>query len=434
MTSFDYHTGFGSEHRSETTTGLLPGRGNSPQRTPLGLFAEQLSGSAFTAPRHENRRTWMYRTRPSVVHLADLEPIDFDHVLTSPPHPDAGPNPATQLKWRPATEPPAHTSWRESLRTVITNGDARLQAGGAVHTYRFSPDGTPSPVFVNLDAEMLVIPLEGTLIITTELGRLTVTNGEIAVIPRAMKIAVDSTSDMASGWLNENYGRHYTLPENGPIGLNALAMPKDFEYPTAWFETETDRTQLVAKFGGRFFAKPLHHSPFDVMAWTGNHAPYRYDLARFCPVGPTLFDHPDPSLGTVLTSPSDLAGTANLDFVIFPERWLVAEDTFRPPWFHTNVMSEFMGLLRGSYDAKPGHEPGTMTLHNQNIPHGPTAAVHQQASTAELAPEKLEGTLAFMLESRYVWDVAPAALNDPALDADYPSCWADLADPAKPTT
>ena len=189
----------------------------------------------------------------------------------------------------------------------------------------------------------------------------------------------------------------------------------------------TGEFELVAKFSGRLWATRLDHSPLDVVAWHGNYAPYKYDLARFNSINTVSFDHPDPSIFTVLTSASDTPGMANIDVVIFPPRWLVAEHTFRPPYFHRNLMSEFMGLIHGAYDAKAeGFLPGGASLHNSMSPHGPDAETFGKATSAELAPQRLGDTLAFMFESRYVYQPTPAALDADFRQRDYVDVWAGL--------
>ena len=157
--------------------------------------------------------------------------------------------------------------------------------------------------------------------------------------------------------------------------------------------------------------------------------PYAYDTRHFMAIGSISYDHPDPSIFTVLTSPTDTPGTANCDFVIFPPRWMVAEDTFRPPWYHRNLMSEFMGLVYGQYDAKPeGFRPGGASLHNSMVPHGPDAEAFEKATRAELVPHKLDNTLAFMFESRWCFRPTAFALEGGAFDRNYADCWAGLAD------
>jgi homogentisate 1,2-dioxygenase len=282
--------------------------------------------------------------------------------------------------------------------------------------------------FYSADGELLFVPLDGKMLIWTELGKLHIEPGEIAVIPRGIKFKADPINDIATGYLCENYGAPLILPERGPAGANGFANQRDFMYPVADFEDISAPTELIAKFSGELYRAEMDHSPLNVVGWVGNSAPYKYDLSLFNAMNTVSFDHPDPSIFTVLTSPSEMPGVANLDFVIFPPRWSVAEHTFRPPWFHRNVMSEFMGLVKGQYDAKKaGFEPGGMSLHNSMTPHGPEREVFERASSRDLAPEKVENTLAFMFESRYAFVPTKAAMESPCLQPDYDQCWAGLA-------
>jgi homogentisate 1,2-dioxygenase len=282
-------------------------------------------------------------------------------------------------------------------------------------------------VFYNADGEMLIVPQDGTLIFHTEFGRIGVTPGEICVIQRGVKFRVELLEDTARGYICENYGALFRLPDLGPIGANGLANARDFETPVAAYEDVEDDWRIVSKFQGQLWEAETDHSPLDVVAWHGNYAPYKYDLARFNCMNSVTFDHPDPSIYTVLTSPSEIPGTANCDFVIFPQRWMVAEHTFRPPWFHRNFMNEFMGLVRGQYDAKAeGFVPGGCSLHNCMAGHGPDAATYEKASTADLKPVKTEDTLAFMFETRFVCRPTKYALETADLQHDYYECWQGL--------
>jgi homogentisate 1,2-dioxygenase len=277
--------------------------------------------------------------------------------------------------------------------------------------------------FWNADGELMFVPQQGALALFTELGRLQVTPGEIAVVPRGMKFKVE-VDGPARGYLCENYGLPFRLPELGPIGSQGLAQARDFKAPVAAFEDRKARVQVIAKFQGLLWASDFEHSPLDVVAWHGNYVPYKYDLARFMALNSVSFDHPDPSIFTVLTSPSGQAGVANCDFVIFPPRWVVSEGTFRPPWFHRNVMSELMGLVHGTYDAKAeGFLPGGISIHNSMSAHGPDLATFEKASAAELKPHKIENTLAFMWESRYVFRPTKFALGAPQLQKNYDKVW-----------
>ncbi|HJU24891.1 MAG TPA: homogentisate 1,2-dioxygenase [Casimicrobiaceae bacterium] len=420
-----YQSGFASEHSTEALEGALPIGRNSPQRAPYGLYAEQLSGTAFTAPRHANRRTWLYRIRPALLHGA-FEPLAQPRVVTAPIETIAPPNP---MRWDPFPFPDAPTDFVDGLATIACNGNAATQSGIGIHIYAVNRSMRERWLY-DAEGELLVVPQTGDLRIATELGMLDVAPGGIALLPRGMRfgIALADESKPARGYVCENYGMQLRLPELGPIGANGLASARDFLAPTACYDEREGPFELIAKFGGRLWRAPIDHSPLDVVAWHGNYAPYKYDLARFNAMNTVSFDHADPSIFTVLTSPSDTMGTANVDFVIFPPRWQVAEDTFRPPWYHRNVMSEYMGLVRGAYDAKAeGFVPGGASLHNAMTGHGPDAATFERASQAKLAPQKLADTLAFMFESRYVIHPTPFALEAPQLQRDYQACWRGLA-------
>jgi homogentisate 1,2-dioxygenase len=417
-----YLNGFGNEHQSEAMPGALPVGQFNPQKAPHGLYAEQFSSTAFTAPRASNRRTWFYRIRPSVAR-GDFRPLaNMGTKVRSGPLVDSEPVP-NPLRWDPQPMPTEPTDFIEGLVTFGANGDVRAQFGMAVHLYAANRS-MDERAFCCADGELLIVPQLGALSIRTECGVLRVGAGEIAVIPRGMILRVELLDAVAAGYVCENYGAAFELPERGPVGANGYANDRDFVYPTAAYESAAARCELVTKFGGAFFTSALDHSPFDVVAWVGNSAPYKYDLARFNVIGSVSFDHPDPSIYTVLTSASTTPGVANVDFVIFPPRWVVAENTFRPPWYHRNVMSEFMGLIRGVYDAKPsGFVPGGASLHNSMTPHGPEAAVYERASSMVLEPERYRDTLAFMFESRYVIVPTRYALQSPTLQKDYTRCW-----------
>ncbi len=413
-----YLSGFGNEHCTEAVAGALPQGQNSPQRVAFGLYAEQVSGSAFTAPRAENLRSWQYRLRPSAQHAA-FRPFAHSSLRTAPCH-EVAPTP-NRLRWNPQ---PLNrdADFIDGLVTIATNGDARAQRGLGIHLYSASRSMTR--VFFDADGELLIVPQTGALTIKTEFGILAVKPGEIAVIPRGVKFRVE-VAEAARGYVCENYGAPLRLPELGPIGGNGLANARDFLYPTAWFEDVSVTTEIVAKFGGNLWVCECDHSPLNVVAWHGNYAPYKYDLARFNTINTVSFDHPDPSIFTVLTSPSESQGTANIDFVIFPPRWMVAENTFRPPWFHRNVMSEYMGLIHGEYDAKAeGFLPGGGSLHNAFSSHGPDKATFDKASNGELKPHKIDNTLAFMFESRYVFEPTAFAMSGGLLQQDYDAVWA----------
>jgi homogentisate 1,2-dioxygenase len=418
-----YLSGFGNDEASEAMPGALPEGQNAPQRHPLGLYTEQISGTPFTAPRAENRRSWLYRIRPSAAHPA-YRHIDNGLVRSAPF--DEAPPPPNRLRWDPLPFPDQPTDFVEGLMTMGGNGDASLHAGLAVHVY-CATRSMERRVFYDADGELLIVPQQGRLSLRTELGVIEAGPGEIALIPRGVKFKVELPDGRARGYVAENYGQLFRLPELGPIGANGLANPRDFLAPAAAFEDCDEPFEVVAKFAGNLWAAEFDHSPFDVVAWHGNYVPYKYDLARFNTLGSVSFDHPDPSIFTVMTAPSELAGTANCDFVIFPPRWLVAEHTFRPPWFHRNVMNEFMGLVYGVYDAKAeGFVPGGMSLHNCMAAHGPDLATFEKASSAELKPQKIADTLAFMFETRFPIRPTRFALESPTLQRDYDACWRGL--------
>jgi homogentisate 1,2-dioxygenase len=417
-----YQTGFGNEFATEAVAGALPIGQNSPQKAPLGLYAEQFSGTAFTVPRVHNRRTWTYRIRPSVLHKP-FQRIDNGLLVSNFSEPETTPN---QLRWNPLPMPTEKTDFIDGLTTIAGNGDLFTQAGIAIHIYRANA-GMTDRFFYNADGEMLIVPELGRIGILTELGALQVGAGEIAVIPRGLKFSVQLGDAEARGYICENYGAQFRLPDLGPIGANGLANPRDFETPVAWFEDKEGEFELVAKFGGNLWSCEITHSPLDVVGWHGNYAPYKYDLRRFNTIGSISFDHPDPSIFTVLTSPSGETGVANCDFVIFPDRWLVAENTFRPPWYHRNVMSEYMGLCYGQYDAKEeGFVPGGGSLHNCMSAHGPDLDAFEKASNADLQPQKLSGTMAFMFESRYIIRPTKFAMETSQLQREYFEVWQKL--------
>ena len=407
-----YMPGFGNDFETEALPGALPQGQKAPQRCASGLYAEQLSGSPFTAPRGSNERSWLYRMRPSVGHIRRFRRTELPLWKTAPHIVDHG-LPLGPLRWDPIPAPAEPATFLTGLRTLTTAGDVYTQVGMATHIYS--------------DGELMILPQAGRLLIFTELGKIEVGSGEIAVVPRGMKFKVDPIEGPSTGYVCENYGAKFTLPERGPIGANCLANSRDFKTPAAAYEEKETPSRVFVKWCGQFHVTEIGHSPLDVVAWHGNYAPYKYDLRTFSPVGALLFDHPDPSIFTVLTAPSGEAGTANIDFVIFPERWMVAEHSFRPPWYHMNIMSEFMGLLYGQYDAKErGFVPGGFSLHNMMLPHGPDKTAFDKASHGELKPHKLTNTMAFMFETRFPQQLTQYAASLPGIQDDYPDCWLGL--------
>jgi len=433
MTSLQYQTGFCNDWATEALPGALPPGRNSPQACPYGLYAEQLSGTAFTAPRAENRRSWLYRIRPAAAGQTAFTPYEA--------HGWAGrfgdaPTPPEPLRWSPMGLPETATDFIDGVCSWAGNGSPDDLSGVAVHLYAANA-GMQGRHFYNADGELMFVPQQGRLQLATELGLIDVAPAEIAVIPRGIRFRVELHDDTARGYLLENYGAPLRLPELGPIGSNCLANARDFQTPVAWYEDIDGEYELIAKFGGRLWRASMDHSPLDVVAWHGTHAPYKYELSRFNAVGSISFDHPDPSIFTVLTSPSDTPGTANVDFVVFPPRVLVMQDTFRPPWFHRNVASEFMGLIQGVYDAKTeGFLPGGASLHNCMSAHGPDADTFAKALALDTGkPQYLRDTLAFMFETRRVIHPTAQALDSPLLQKDYLQCWQNLSkrfDPRQP--
>lgn len=415
-----YQSGFNNEFSSEALPGALPVGQNSPQKVPYGLYTELLSGTAFTVPRSEARRTWMYRIKPSANHpqYQRLERQIAGNRL--------GPVTPNRLRWNPQDIPAERTDFIDGLLTIAATSDAEQASGVSVHLYRANV--SMQRVFFNADGELLIVPEQGRLRIATELGLLDMEPLEIAVIPRGMKFRVELLDAAARGYICENHGAALRLPDLGPIGSNGLANPRDFLAPVAHYEDLDEKVELVQKFLGELWATTLDHSPLDVVAWHGNNVPYKYDLRRFNTIGTVSYDHPDPSIFTVLTSPSDTHGQANVDFVIFPPRWMVAESTFRPPWFHRNLMNEFMGLIQGAYDAKAeGFAPGGASLHNCMSAHGPDNATTTAAIAADLKPHKIDNTMAFMFETSRVLRPSQYALECPQLQSDYDACWAGMA-------
>jgi homogentisate 1,2-dioxygenase len=425
-----YHTGFGNYLSSEALPGALPEH-NSPQRCPYGLFAEQLSSTAFTAPRASNRHTWLYRIRPSVMH-APFAPLAIPHFAADALKADTSPN---QLRWEPLPIPGEPTDFLDGLVTYGANGGFEQHSGASIHLYSAN-QSMLRRAFYDADGELLIVPQQGRLLIVTELGRIGLEPQEIVVIPRGMRFRVELPDGSARGYICENHGAPFRLPDLGPIGSNGLACDRDFLTPTASYEDLDASHQLIAKFGGRLWTAQMDHSPFDVVAWRGNSAPYKYDLRRFNTIGSVSYDHPDPSIFLVLQSVSNTPGVDDIDFVIFPPRWLAMEGTFRPPWFHRNIASEFMGLIHGVYDAKAeGFQPGGASLHNCMSGHGPDAKTFEGASRADTSrPEKVVDTMAFMFETRCLIHPTRYALESGLLQKDYSSCWHGLKKRFDPRT
>lgn len=418
-----YLHGFGNHFETEAIKGALVTGCNSPQTVPFGLYAEQISGSAFTAPRHVNAHSWLYRIRPSVMH-GEFTSLSHTTICSTPFN--TAFTPPTQMRWNPMPYPKTACNFFEGLVTIAGNGSIEMQAGAAIHLY-CATNSMQDEYFYNADGEFLIVPQEGQLRFKTELGVLDVKPGEIIVIPRGFKFQVQLLDDKARGYVCENFGSPFRLPELGVIGANGLANARDFQIPVAAFEDKTGHFKLIAKFLGKMWQADISHSPLDVAAWHGSYAPYKYDLSLFNTINSVSYDHPDPSIFTVLTSPSSLPGIANVDFVIFPPRWMVANQTFRPPYYHRNIMSEYMGLIHGVYDAKEtGFIPGGGSLHNCMSAHGPDAPAYNKAVNAALQPEYYDNTLAFMFESKQIWHITEQAYHADFRQKKYLDCWLGL--------
>jgi homogentisate 1,2-dioxygenase len=429
--SCGYISGFGAEVATEALPGALPQGQNSPQRCPYGLYAEQFSVTAFTAPRHSNRRSWLYRIRPAAIHgpFAPFEhrtlTADFGEQPTSP----------NQMRWDPMPIPEQPMDFVDGLVTMAGNGSPESQAGCGIHLF-VANRSMQNRYFYDADGELLIVPELGRLCLATELGRIEVEPQEIVVVPRGLRFRVELLDAAARGYVCENFGAPFRLPDLGPIGSNGLANPRDFLVPVAWYEDLDAPCELIGKFLGRLWTAHMDHSPLDVVAWHGNCGPYKYDLRRFNAMGSISYDHPDPSIFLVLQSISDTPGVDTIDFVIFPPRWLAMQNTFRPPWFHRNVASEFMGLIHGTYDAKAaGFAPGGSSLHNCMSGHGPDSGTFETALRENSdTPRYIGNTMAFMFETRAVIRPTRAALRSPQVQKDYQSCWQGLKkyfDPAR---
>ncbi|RJG46162.1 homogentisate 1,2-dioxygenase [Mesorhizobium sp. DCY119] len=420
-----YMPGFGNDFETEALPGALPQGQNSPQKCEYGLYAEQLSGTAFTAPRGQNERTWCYRIRPSVKHVRRFAKIDVPY-WRSAPNVDPDVISLGQYRWDPVPHSEEELTWITGMRTMTTAGDVNTHVGMASHVYLVNRS-MEDEYFYSADSELLIVPQEGRLRFATELGIIDLEPKEIGIIPRGLVYRVEVLEGPSRGFVCENYGQKFDLPNRGPIGANCLANPRDFKCPVAAYEDRKAKSRVVIKWCGQFHETFVDHSPLDVIAWHGNYCAYKYDLKTYSPVGAILFDHPDPSIFTVLTAPSGQEGTANIDFVLFRERWLVAEHTFRPPWYHKNIMSELMGNIYGVYDAKPkGFVPGGVSLHNMMLPHGPDRNAFEHASNEPMTPAFQDNTMSFMFETRFPQHLTEFAAREAPLQDDYIDCWDSL--------
>ncbi|XP_052808795.1 homogentisate 1,2-dioxygenase-like isoform X2 [Mya arenaria] len=422
-----YLSGFGNEFATEDARcpGALPDGQNNPQKCEYGLYAEQLSGSAFTAPRNSNMRSWLYRIRPSAVHTP-FEKTDRGNMTDD--WNKAHPNP-NQMRWLPFDIPNKKNKKQDfvqGLSTVCGAGDPMSRHGAAIYIYTCNSPMGDRCVYSS-DGDFLIVPQQGSLLVTTEFGKMLVEPNEICVIQLGMRFNV-SVMGESRGYVLEVFDSHFILPDLGPIGANGLANPRDFLSPVAWYEDrEVKGYEVINKYQGHLFKAVQDHSPFDVVAWHGNYTPYKYNLKNFMVINAVAFDHADPSIFTVLTCQSTRPGVAIADFVIFPPRWGVTDNTFRPPYYHRNCMSEFMGLILGKYEAKEsGFMPGGCTLHSMMTPHGPDAECFEKASKEPLAPVRVaDGTQAFMFESSLSFRVTDWA-NKTKVDENYYTCWQPL--------
>jgi homogentisate 1,2-dioxygenase len=422
-TELSYQSGFGNEFASEALPGALPRDQNAPQRAPLGLYIEELNGTSFTAPRGISRSTWTYRIRPSTMHKP-FRAIGSGLIRTGPFN-EVPPTP-NQLRWGPLPLPTTPTDFVDGIVTLGGNGDPAWQAGAAIHVFAATAP-MRDRFFYDADGELLIVLQQGRLRMHTELGIIEAEPNEVVLIPRGVKFRVELPDGAARGYICENYGQYLRLPDLGPIGTFGLANARDFEAPVAAFDDREGDFRVVAKYGGGLWEAEIDHSPLDIVAWRGNYVPHKYDLRKFQTINTVSYDHPDPSIYCVLAAPSAIPGTANVELGCFPPRWTVAEHTFRPPPFHRNVASEFLGLIQGQYIGKGGgFEPGSASLHNCMSGHGPDAEAYERGRGAELKPQYLENTMTFLFETQLPVRPTKWALETDTLERDYYTHWLRL--------
>ena len=424
---------------SEALPGALPKGQNNPQQCPYGLYAEQLSGTAFTLPRFKNQRSWLYRIHPSVQH-SKMIPSEVSGLGRSKNESRTFVVEPNQLRWNPENVPSQaeiELNFVNGIHTTAMHGDPCGKEGLAIHTYRVN-SSMEKRSMTNADGDLLIVPQQGILTIRTEFGIIKIEPNEICVIQRGMRFSVNVENETVNrGYILEIFSSHFVLPDLGPIGSNGLANAQDFQVPVAAYENKQEDWILYTKFGGDMFEMHQTFSPYNVVAYSGNYVPYKYDLRKFCCLNSVTYDHPDPSIYTVLTCPSHESGTAVADFVIFPPRWMAMEHSFRPPWFHRNTMTEYMGMIWGEYDAKKGgFVPGGASLHSCMAPHGPDATTFANASDPNIVdtqkPEFFDRGLAFMFETCYILKVNEKALKGDDIQHDYQDCWKSMPDTFDP--
>lgn len=406
-----YLQGFANIFASESIKNTLPSKQNSPQHLENGLIAEQISGTAFTKSRATTLKSWLYKTHPSAI-FNDFQLAKKTWNLTI--RENQAPNP---YRFKKPNIKKAD-NFIDGCLPIAKNSKNRI--------YHYQFDTLQKNHYMaNLDGEFLFIPYQGILKVTTEFGQLTINPYEILVIPKGIYFSLEVKDSKTCGYLCENQGEPLVLPELGVLGTNALAYPEHFKYPVAIKPQKVKRSILLVKNSDKWWQTTSDISPINTVAWRGNYAPYKYNLLDFNTINTVSFDHPDPSIFTVLTSSSAISGIANLDFVIFPARWMVAENTFRPPYFHRNVMSEFMGLLQGQYDAKSaGFQQGGFSIHNPMIGHGPDFNSYDKAIKRDsLKPDRYKNTLAFMLESNDAWQIMENRFVNDCEDKNYGNAW-----------
>ncbi|KAI9822498.1 MAG: hypothetical protein M1827_000217 [Pycnora praestabilis] len=429
---YEYQSGFGNTFESEAVPGTLPQGQNSPRNVRFGLYAEQMTASAFVAPRHLNRKAWLYRARPAVAHqgfddLPDNEDTESNFMPINPRVHLC----AQQLAWLPFDIPSGDDiNFVEGIKTIAGSGEPTLREGIATHMY-MANKSMNKQTYTNSDGDYLICPQQGSLDIQTEFGPLFVQPGEIVVLQRGQRFSVKLPDGPSRGYILEIWGSNFELPELGPLGANGLANARDFLHPTAKYEvTKHDSWQCIYKLGGKYFKSKQEHSPFDVVAWHGNYVPYKYDLTKFVNVGSISVDHIDPSIFCVLTARSRDPAAPLADFLIFSPRWDVASHTYRPPYYHRNVASEFMGLLYGGYGGRSDEfAPGGASYECGMVPHGVAYEEFKEA-TAEAPPEMQisKGAVAVMFESSRPFTITDYAWNSSKKHEHDPKMWDDLVD------